>query len=678
MAKRKGNWLFDEMVKYRADIDGLRAVAVLPVVLYHAGLPGISGGFVGVDVFFVISGFLITSIVATDISENRFSLVSFYERRARRILPALTVVVLSTFAVGWFFLLPDEFKNLGQSALAAALFLSNVYFTLKLDYFAPAAEFAPLLHTWSLAVEEQFYLFYPPMLAFLFSWWGSGSARWAVVGLSVLSLVAAMVMLSVKPDWVFYLIFFRAWELGIGALVALSVFPVPRRLVLREIIGIAGLLAILVPVFLYDASTPFPGLAAVPPVFGAAAIIYVGANGLGGIVNRILAHRSLVWIGLISYSLYLWHWPILAFLRIGVGQTSLPLTVGLVAVAVSVAIAWVSYRFIEGPFRARPPLGFTRNAIFSLSGVMLFAMVIIGGLLHLTEGVPSRLTPLEAATTAVAQDRNDQHACFSRLPQEGLCAIGAPSADGAPVDFLFWGDSHAEAIEPGLDLAAQAAGQNGLFAGIVACLPIRQLRRHSKSQDCTEMNQSVWAFLEERDDIPLVVIATRWALSVEGSRYRQESGAPVSLEWSGDAGAGPGGGDNASLVEAGLMATVAELLASGREVVILGQIPEVGWHVPNVLARGEMLGWRSGPPTLTEAEFEARGATTEEILSRVAAMHDGVRYLRLSDLFCADGKCSVIDEGGLPLYVDDDHISRGTAERLLPERLSEIWINESQ
>lgn len=668
-----------KLVKYRADIDGLRAVAVLPVVLYHAGVPGITGGFIGVDVFFVISGFLITSIIATEISENRFSLLSFYERRARRILPALTMVVLSTFVIGWFFLLPQEYKDLGHSALATALFLSNVYFMLEFNYFAPAAEFAPLLHTWSLAVEEQFYLFFPPMLALLIGWRGPRAALWVVFGLSGLSLMAAVVILPIKPDWVFYLIFFRAWELGVGALLALSIFPTPRRLLLREVIGTVGILAILVPVFLYDASTPFPGLAAVPPVLGAAAIIYVGANGSSCIINKILAHRFLVWIGLISYSLYLWHWPILAFLRIGRAQVSLPLTVGLIAVAVSVLIAWMSYAFIERPFRARPPYGFTGKAIFALSGTMLLAMVMIAGVLHVANGVPSRLTPLETEIAAVSQDRNpDRGECQGRLPEKGLCAVGGPTVDGESIDFLFWGDSHAEAMKSGLDLAAQAAGQSGLFVGIDACLPIKQLRRQPEARWCTEMSHSVWAFLEERTDISLVILSARWVLSVEGSRYRQEAGSPVILEWSGHADARPDKIDNASLVEAGLIATVLELVASGREVVILGQVPEVGWDVPNVLARGEMLGWLYGPPKLTEADLEARAATTEEILARVAATNSAVRYLRLSDIFCADGTCSVVDEGGLPLYADDDHISRGTAERLLPERLSEIWVNEGR
>lgn len=339
-----------DSMKYRADIDGLRSVAVLPVVLYHAGFHGLSGGFVGVDVFFVISGFLITTIIAGEIAQGRFSLVRFYEKRARRILPALTVVVLSCFAVGWFVLLPEEFRDLGQSALATALFLSNAYFNMTLDYFGQSAEFAPLLHTWSLAVEEQFYLFFPPLLMLLAlrpSW----RLSWVVAVLSVLSFVAAVVMLPMQPDWVFYQIFFRAWELGAGALLALTAFAPPTRRATRELLGCVGLAGILLPVTLYDATTSFPGAAAVPPVLGATLLIWIGAKGGGSTVNRLLGWQPLVWIGLISYSLYLWHWPILAYMRITLGTAVLPLGLSVAAVVASIVMAWLSWRFVERPFR---------------------------------------------------------------------------------------------------------------------------------------------------------------------------------------------------------------------------------------------------------------------------------------------------------------------------------------
>lgn len=667
------------MMKYRPDIDGLRAVAVLPVVLYHAGLSGISGGFLGVDVFFVISGFLITSIVATELSENRFSLWSFYERRARRILPALTVVVLSTFVFGWFFLLPGEYLTLGQSALGAALFLSNVYFTLTLDYFGPAAEYAPLLHTWSLAVEEQFYLFFPPLLALLFARWNKRVAFWAVAVLSVLSLAAAAVMLPIKPDWVFYLIFFRAWEMGIGALLALGKFPAPRNRLAREFIGVAGLLAIVIPYGLYDSSTPFPGLAAIPPVVGAMAIIYVGANGLASTVSSFLANRVFVWVGLISYSLYLWHWPILSFLRIGRAEVSLPLSLSVIAVVASVVVAWASYRFVEHPFRARPPKGFGQSTVFALSGVMLLAMISVGGLLHLSNGMPSRINDQVFEIAKVADDRNpDRASCIRRMPEDGLCLLGTPAADDEALDFLLWGDSHAEAMRFGLDRAAQTAGKNGVFAGTSACVPTQYIQRPTGRRSCNDINQATWAMLQDRSDMAVVVLAARWSLSVEGTRYRRETGDSIELQWLGDPDQAPTEQTNATVLEAGLEATVADILSTGRDVVILGPVPEVGWNVPNVLARQEMLPWLADPPAVSQADHQARAGRAETLLRRVADQHDRVRYIPLSDLFCDGDTCAITDASGIPLYLDDDHITRETAGNVLPERLSQIWTQPAQ
>lgn len=648
---------------------------MLAVVVYHAGAPGVTGGFVGVDVFFVISGFLITSIVAAEISAGQFSLLSFYERRARRILPALTAVVVATVLVGWFVLLPREYEELGASAFFTTFFLSNAYFVFELDYFGTDAEFVPLLHTWSLAVEEQFYLFFPPLLALLIRWRGPKAALLGVALLSALSVLAAVLILPREPDWVFYLIFFRLWELGIGAALAMAALPAPQHKTAKDIIGSAGLLAILIPVFAYDATTDFPGLAAIPVVLGAAAIIFAGADGVGGIVNRLLARRSLVWVGLISYSLYLWHWPILAFLRIGTGQVSLPATLALAAVIGSFAIAALSYRFIERPFRARPPSGFSGTQVFALSGGMLAVMSLSGAVLHLGGGLPHRLPPDANAIAAMSGQRNaDRDACFRIIPKDGLCAIGAEASEQDPVDFLLWGDSHAEAMKSGMDLAARAAGTRGVFAGSNACLPVRHIQRVPQDRRCVSINRSVWDILDGRTDIPLIVLASRWALSIEGTRYGHEAGGPVTLKWA-DAttAAPPATQSNAELVEAGLMATIEDLLATGRDVVLLGQTPEVGWHVPNILARRALVPWLPEPPGLNRRTFEDRAARTDAILSRIADRYDGVRYIRLSDAFCGDTRCAVTDASGRPLYTDGDHISRVAAEALLQDALSQIW-----
>lgn len=662
-------------MKYRPDVDGLRAVAVLPVVFYHAGFSGPSGGFVGVDIFFVISGFLITSIVAGEINEGRFSLLSFYEKRARRILPALSVMIIASFLVGYFLLVPSEMKDLGQSAFATSIFLSNAYFDLKLDYFAPAAEFALLLHTWSLAVEEQFYLFFPPLLMFLFSWQHVGPF-WIVTGLSLVSFVAAIVVLPLAPDWVFYQIPFRAWELGVGAMLALASIKPPKNRLVRESLAVVGLSAILVSVFLLDATVPFPGATALPPVLGAAILIWIGAARGGSAVGAFLSHQVFVWIGLISYSLYLWHWPVLAFLRIALDTTVLPAGIAACAITLSLILAWLSYRFVETPFRARAPKGSGRSAVLVSSALSLLTIAGIGVGLHFWDGLPGRLPSSAIAMAAYADDGNPRREeCFGRMPSEGLCEIGSPNGELELSEFLFWGDSHALAFMPGMDSAARLVGQTGFFAGLSACPPILDIQRVSTGRACTNFNQSVLTWLEGRTDIPVVILGARWALSVEGTRYRGESGSEVDSEWIGDPASRPSNFDNAALVEAGLKATVARLLSAGRHVILLGPVPEIGRNVPVAAARQVLLGWTT-PPSLMREDYQARAGRTEQILMRVANLNEGVRYVPLSDLFCDTHSCRTIGADGQPLYRDDDHISQTAALNLLPSRLAEIWQEE--
>ena len=659
-------------MNYRPDIDGLRALAVIPVVIYHAGFPGPSGGFIGVDVFFVISGFLITSIVAREISQGGFSLILFYERRARRILPALMGVVLASFAIGWSLLLPAEMKSLGQSAFATSLFLSNVYFSLTLDYFAQAAEFAPLLHTWSLAVEEQFYLFFPPLLAVLL---GRRWRRplWIVVGLSSLSFVAAVILLPSKPEWVFYQIPFRAWELGAGAMLALTSCPPPQKRGEREVLAIVGLFAIVIPVFLFDSSTPFPAAAALPPVFGATILIWIGAQGGGSMVSTFLAGRALVWVGLISYSLYLWHWPILAFLRIAFETAILPKAIATCAVLASIAMAWLSYRFIEIPFRVRRSEGLGARNIFGASALSLATVAGFGWMLHASEGLPARLPAAVTAIAAFAGDGNDRREeCFKRVPSEGLCTIGTSRSEEDRVDFLFWGDSHADAFMPGVDRAAGLNDRKGVFAGYSACPPIFSIQIVPLGQSCANFNESVWSWVNGRADVQQVILGARWSFWAEGTRYRGEAGQDVRLEWVASSEAHTEKLDNAAIFEASLNATVARIIATGRNVVLLGPVPEIGRNVPVASARQKLMGW-TAPASVTRNDFEARSGRTERILMRVASAHEGVRYLPLSDLFCDLTQCQIESAKGRPLYIDDDHISKTTALDLLPERLKEIW-----
>ncbi|BCD95986.1 acyltransferase family protein [Marinagarivorans cellulosilyticus] len=301
-------------MKYRAEIDGLRAVAVIPVILFHAGISGFSGGYVGVDIFFVISGFLITTIIINELNDNSFSIVNFYERRARRILPAL-MVMLATTSIAAYILMPATLlKSYSDSVFSVVTFLSNVYFFLTNGYFSTASDEKPLLHTWSLAVEEQYYVFFPLLMLYLAS-----TARWKIVtllaGISVASLCLSE-YLSIRQfkDANFYLITSRAWELLAGSLLAFY----PRTTAgnkpkFDEIMAGIGLLLIIYSIIFYTHKTPFPGVYAIVPVLGAALIIRYATSTT--LVGKLLSLKPFVWIGAISYSLYLWHQPLFAFLR---------------------------------------------------------------------------------------------------------------------------------------------------------------------------------------------------------------------------------------------------------------------------------------------------------------------------------------------------------------------------
>ncbi len=343
--------------RHRRDIDGLRAVAILPVMLYHARVAGFGGGFVGVDVFFVISGYLITTLIVRDLAEGRFSLVQFWLRRARRILPAVTVMMAAGLAIGWFVLLPDDYRAAARSAFHQSLFISNYYFWRKTGYFFASADTMPFLHTWSLSVEEQFYVAYPLLLLVVTR--AARPHRTAILSvLLLLSLGLSLWRLGVSPEEAFYLAHLRAWELLVGAVTASIVFDAGSRWsprpILREAASAAGLVAILCSVSLIDRNTPFPGLAALAPCVGAALVIW--GNGYGPtVVGRVLGCRPLVAIGAISYSLYLWHWPLLVFANYSsIDGRSTPFLLGVLLA--SGGVAWVSYRWVETPIRRRAVL----------------------------------------------------------------------------------------------------------------------------------------------------------------------------------------------------------------------------------------------------------------------------------------------------------------------------------
>jgi len=418
--------------EYRPDIDGLRAIAVVTVVLFHARIPGFTGGFVGVDVFFVISGFLITRLLRGDIERGYLDIVRFYERRARRILPALLVVIATSTGAGYLMLMPTQFAQFAQSGTAAALFGANFWFwNAATGYFSPTAELMPLLHTWSLGVEEQFYVLYP-LLLWLLSRWGRRAIAVVLATLTLISLAASEVAVQISPDAAFYFSPMRAWEIGIGALLALSApsRPLGQSPWLLELAAAAGLASIFIAATIYTERTPFPGYAALLPCLGAAAVIQAGTLG-NTLVTRALACRPL----------YLWHWPILAFLRVRLGQVDIPVKTAAIALAGAFALAALSWAFIERPARKRSPRDPSSAAVLGLFGVATAAILVVLTVIHRSDGFPSRIRPDIRMAQAAARDTNPaREQCFNKWPEDGFCRFGSANSETAQPDLILWGD----------------------------------------------------------------------------------------------------------------------------------------------------------------------------------------------------------------------------------------------
>lgn len=374
-------------MKYRADIDGLRALAVLPVILFHAGLETFSGGFVGVDVFFVISGYLITTLIISDIKLGKFSVTNFYERRARRILPALFFVMLICLPFAFFWLTPSDLKDFGQSLISTATFSSNIHFWWERGYFGTALELKPLLHTWSLAVEEQYYIIFPLFLALT---WKLGVKK--ITSILVLLLILSLFLAHFSSTYgvfervktgSFYLIPTRAWELLIGVLIALHMDYIQDRIKIQynQFLSFLGFGMILYSIIFFDGYTPFPSLYTLFPTLGAALVIITSTPNT--LIHSILSKKQLVFLGLISYSTYLWHQPIFAFTRHKFGHEVPELYFILLGLA-SIFLGYLSWRYVEKPFRDKKKFSSKAIINYSLSGILLF--IVIGLSFSLSNG----------------------------------------------------------------------------------------------------------------------------------------------------------------------------------------------------------------------------------------------------------------------------------------------------
>ena len=627
---------------YRPDIDGLRAIAVIGVLLFHADL-GVSGGYVGVDVFFVISGFLITGLILKELRDKSFSVLGFWERRVRRIVPALFVVTLATVLLGYVFLLPAEYKMLGSSVLWLSVISSNLFFWKNTNsYFGGASEEMPLLHTWSLSLEEQFYLIVPFVLLVLFRVGKSRSIFWIICSFVILSCGLSIYGMADHGSATFYLLPTRAWELGSGSLVA---FAVPIRSVrIRTMMQWVGMICVLIPFFIYDRATIFPGMAAVPPVAGTAILIWAGmgeahkTNSLQ--IQRALSMKPLVWIGLLSYSLYLWHWPLLAFNEyLVIWKDSVPVKFFILLSAL--LLSWFSWKFVEQPIRSRRMFG-SKRSVFIFSSVAFSLLLICSSLLISKEGMTGRYTEdfLNYTDSGLSEDSFFDYGKASKEFPENKSSLGI---EGEEPIFFLWGDSHGMALARAIDAAAKESSIAGESAVKTSTLPVLSWVTSKESQ--VHYNESVLKYLEgkkQRQSIGHVILVGRWWLASNQS-YENESSFEIKL-----------------------INTIDRIKGLGYSVSLVRQVPQWTdhWQTPSSFPfQLEKFSWEYKEMTLSEEELEKRFAQQNQMFSKIEKV-PGVRIIDpLPLLKGPDGFYHIRDEGGW-IYYDDDHLSGYGAMKL--------------
>ena len=650
-----------QSLRYRPEIDGLRAVAVLAVVAYHGGL-GVPGGYVGVDVFLVISGYLITSLIVKELEHGSFSLPSFWERRARRILPALVVMTLCTLITGYVLLLPKEYVSLGKAVAAQAVFAANIYYWRDTGYFAGGVEEKALLHTWSLAVEEQFYFLLPLLLALPFR-----GAIWrdrqrlvhgALIAATLSSLALSIYAVSTHPSAAFYFLPTRAWELLLGA--ALSVFAPrwpPCQRMIRECATLFAFGAIVVPCFAYTKDTPFPGLRAIPPCVGTALLLWAITDKVEGasqsFLGWLLSTPAMVFVGVLSYSLYLWHWPVLSFSAYW-ASGPLSLRLRLLLVALGFFLAFLSWRFVETPFRARRVVA-SGKGMLVFAGIALVAVALSGTSVVALNGFPHRFSPEVLAYARGADDSAFVvDLSLHDVERERLSPIGIRDL-AAPVRVVVWGDSFAMAAMPAFDSLLKERGVAGRAATHSLTAPVLgffKKRKFGLGADSLRFNRAVLSFIEAHHPSDVFLVG-QW------SSYAGSSDTPDSIS-----------------LDSALLATVRQVVRAGARPWVLLQVPTQSFDVPRALARAAILGEDIEGKSARPSPWNGLSGEGPEILRLVEGV--GGHVLDPRPWFLdPTGHHYIVQKEGRPLYRDSGHLTTEGAYIVLLPFLREAFQEQS-
>lgn len=636
----------------------MRALAILAVLFFHLNIASFSGGFVGVDVFFTISGFLITRQITSEIGRNEFSLIRFYERRIRRLVPALLVMLAAALAAGAILFLPRDWSYMARNAASAGAFLSNIAYWFQIDYFDGDAKARALLHTWSLGVEEQFYLTYP-LIILACAKFAGGRLLLVTATLAALSFVASMWMVTVDQSAAFYLLPFRCWEFLVGALLAITAKEqLPSKLA-RHIAGIFGAVLIGVSVFSFNDLTIFPGAAALLPCGGAMLMLLAGRDSVTG---AILSTPPMTFIGRISYSVYLWHWPLIVFVNYqSIGRLSLLENLGLAAL--SIIIGYISWRFVEMPFR-KPGVRDTSRKVFVRSGLATVAVCGAASVIYVAQGIPQRFpdraVKLASYSASLNPESDKCRDVVLQLAQNSTCTIG----NIANAETLLWGDSHAGALFGALEGIAKD-GESTIYGATPQCPP---LLNAGTSIECLEGNRKRLDYVLSRPDITTVILAARWSLYLDGrfttaGEAENNNGVPSLIDANGTP--LPLFSRTARLkFREGISGLVETLIANGKHVILVYPVPETGFDIPTTLA---LIATRGDDPskfTTSRAVYQERQHRALRILNDIDD-HPMLTRLYPDDIFCPNSRCITYADGA-PLYFDSHHLSIPGAKLLQP------------
>jgi len=652
---------------YRPDIDGLRAVAVICVIAYHAFPASAPGGFVGVDVFFVISGFLITGILQREIADSTFSVSGFYARRAKRLFPALAVVLATTVIIGWALLVEDEYRQLGKHVAAGVAFVSNIALWRETGYFDVASESKPLLHLWSLGVEEQFYIVWPLIIALTFR--ARLNFFTAAGTLGLLSFAASIVLVDSKPASAFFLPHPRFWELMIGGLLA-AADPIftgsstsgegfalagRRFATLREAAALVGLVLIGLSVAIIDEKSSFPGWWVLLPTLGSCLLI--GGGPRTWVSRRLMSRRALVSIGLISYPLYLWHWPLLSFARI-VYADQPPVGARLAVLVATALLAWGTYRYVETPIRVLARGARCSRVVVAGLGAVMSTLFVTG--LMVRHGVPQER--LKDLSVIVSKARKDWH-----YPGDDLAAIDGVSGEAV----LFFGDSLVRQLYPRIKHVAALnprARRAVIFNTAPGCAPLRGIGRKSRSE-CLAYSARGFE-IAASPAVRVVVIGGSWlGMLKRGDYYDAEDPKERVLDLEED--------QNLSLVLGRLEQQLRLLRSLGKETYVVLNPPGGRLADPGAIegARLSTAG-RLKEKSIPFADHRVRTGVINERISAVA-QRAGAAVIDPAGWLCSDERCALADPEGIPYFRDATHL-RASFVRCCVRDFDQLVVIENQ